>query len=457
MPTRLMATLLILFAIILPFGAQATLAAPATHLGASVWPDDSSTFGTQAFAASMKLLRQEGANEVALVVPYQQGDPSSADIYPRADTPTDQALIAGVQAAHSAGLHVSLRFYDETSDGTWRAYIHPYDRPLWFQHYGDRLVQLGRLAQAAGAEQVGIGTEMVTMTDPYSHPESTASWQGMIARLRQVYSGNVMYAADRSTESATVGFWDSVDTIGLTAYYPLATDKWAPSIQDLKNSWAQIQHQNVDPLRSHGKPIVFAEIGYPSYGGNHNTPWGPNYPGGYNEQEQSNDYQALFEYWNASGALSGIDLWAWCIDPARCNGDLKAYSFQGKMAENTVRTGFTGLSSGLMPTQPVVPAPSQSQLSIWWPTEGVNLSGVTPFKAQLSNTPADSYSMSWSVDGGVANDMAYSEQDKPHYQSWVDVSGWRWQQAGVYTLRFTAKDRSGNTLATTSRRVLINH
>ena len=467
MPTRLTATILILLAIILPFDARATLAAPVNRLGASVWPDDSATFGSQAFASSMKLLRQDGANEVALVIPYQQASQTSIDIYPRSDTPTDDALRAGIQAAHSAGLHVSLRFYDETQAGTWRACIDPYDRQAWFRNYGDKLVWLGRLAESAGAEQVGIGTEMTSMTDPSSHPDNTARWQGMIARLRAVYSGNVMYAADRSYELSKVGFWNSVDTIGVTAYWPLAADKVAPTVQDLEASWVSIQRKAIDPITSYGKPIIFAEAGYPSYGGNHVSPWQPAYPGGYNEQEQTNDYQALFTYWSASGVLSGIDLWAWCIDPARCSGDLKAYSFQGKLAENVVRTGFGGMGAAppatILPSQiyppkpgPIETLPAQALLNVWWPIEGATLSGLQPFKAQLNGTSTDEYSMSWSVDGGVLNPMKYNEQEGPHYQSWVDSSSWSWHENGPYTLTFTATNRSGQQVAQTTRRIMVN-
>jgi len=89
-----------------------------------------------------------------------------------------------------------------------------------------------------------------------------------------------------------------------------------------------------------------------------------------------------------------------------------------------------------------------AQLNNWWPTEGSNLSGVQPFKADVSGLAVTSYNMTWQVDGGRTNAMQTNYTDAPHKQADVDVSSWNWKGSGPYTLTFTATDSSGRTIAT---------
>lgn len=104
-------------------------------------------------------------------------------------------------------------------------------------------------------------------------------------------------------------------------------------------------------------------------------------------------------------------------------------------------------TSNLTPTPtPTPPAPTSYTLSVWWPSNGVTLSGVQPFKARLENLALSQYVMYWQVDGGQLNLMNDQTTDGDHKEVWVDVSSWNWRGTGPYTINFVAKDLGGNTL-----------
>ena len=59
----------------------------------------------------------------------------------------------------------------------------------------------------------------------------------IIANVRKSYTGTVAYNANWGDEG-NVGFWSSVDVIGVDAYYPLDPSSSTPALVDLINAWA---------------------------------------------------------------------------------------------------------------------------------------------------------------------------------------------------------------------------
>jgi hypothetical protein len=92
-------------------------------------------------------------------------------------------------------------------------------------------------------------------------------------------------------------------------------------------------------------------------------------------------------------------------------------------------------------------------LDVWWPSDGSHIQGVQPFKAMVENIDVSAYTMYWSVDGGGRVQMGNSNQDYPHKEALVDVSGWHWQGSNPYTITFTATNSSGSTIAQKSVKI----
>lgn len=115
---------------------------------------------------------------------------------------------------------------------------------------------------------------------------------------------------------------------------------------------------------------------------------------------------------------------------------------------------FFGLALGAVAlvvtaNQLVMAAQSQpaDRINIWWPTHNAQLSGLQPFKADLSGHAVDAYHMYWSVDSGAWNQMPNDYSIHPHKETVVDVASWRWNGTGPYNVTFTATNTSGGIVA----------
>jgi DNA-binding winged helix-turn-helix (wHTH) protein len=87
------------------------------------------------------------------------------------------------------------------------------------------------------------------------------------------------------------------------------------------------------------------------------------------------------------------------------------------------------------------------EVDVWWPKDGIRLSGSHPFKAIATNLSLQEYTMYWQVDGDRLNPLANSYDEYPHKEVLVDLSGWNWRGDGPYKVNFVAKDANGNTIA----------
>jgi len=323
--------------------------------GVSIFPSSPEDFNSETFRQSLGNVRAMGANYATFVIPIYQADNSSSDIFAGGDTPSDQSLIAAINYAHSLGMKVMLKPHLGSLSDFWRAHISASDRDSWFTNYGNMLLKYAAIAQQTGVEGFCIGTELISMATYTSNPDNTQRWEKMISDLRNNYSGFVTYSANWGAsgfadEAAHIGFWPSLDFIGLSAYYTLSQGENNPSIESLMGSWQFWDNERIKGLASqYGKPILFTEIGYRSVDGAHNMPFEPNLQGNYNPTEQVNDYEALFRYWKDQPNFAGIHIWNWYTNPnAGGEGD-KDYTPQNKPAEQTIKGWFTGGSNGSTP------------------------------------------------------------------------------------------------------------
>jgi DNA-binding winged helix-turn-helix (wHTH) protein len=93
------------------------------------------------------------------------------------------------------------------------------------------------------------------------------------------------------------------------------------------------------------------------------------------------------------------------------------------------------------------PQGEKIEVDVWWPKDGVRVSGMQPFKAIATNLSLPEYTMYWQVDGDRLNPLANNYEEYPHKEVLVDLSGWRWRGSGPYKVNFVAKDTNGKTIA----------
>jgi hypothetical protein len=345
----------------LPVGPQSLIPVPPTHAAISSWdkganivPQTQTDFSSDSFKQSLTNLKNTGANFVALVVPYYQSNTSSSDIAPGWNTPTDASLAAAIDYAHSLGLQVAIKVFDEPYTNAWRAYISPTDRDTWYSRYGSNLVHIAQIAQTHHVELMILGTEMVSVASSQINPDNTQRWLTMISNVRAVYSGKLTYGANSNdtnndtfvNEKKYVGFWSALDYAGLSTYYQLQ----GSDVSSLKGSWDYWNKNDIMAFqRSIGKPILFTEVGYRSVDNAHSDPWNAGRGGAYNATEQSNDYEALMSYWNDYSYMQGVFWWDWSSNPNAGGAGDTTYTVQNKPAQSVLTKWFTTPTT---PTQP---------------------------------------------------------------------------------------------------------
>jgi hypothetical protein len=317
--------------------------------GVTFFPNSAGDYASDSFRESLGRAQAAGATHVALVIPYYQSNIFSTDIGSGWNTPSDEALAAGIDYAHSLGMKVMLKPHAESYGGEWRAQINPGDRDGWFTNYGNLLVHLGTIGQAHGVEIISLGTELVSMAIR-NNSGNTEHWQTMIGQVRAVFSGQLTYGANStnnsedpfSNEKKFIDFWPQLDFVGLSAYYSLDSRNYGTaSVDSLKASWDGWNNNDIKAFaQSVGKPVVFTEIGYRSLTGAHVEPWNWAQSGSSDQQEQANDYRALLEYWNDYGYMQGVYWWYWDMNPnGGGNGDT-GYTPQNKLAEGVLAQWF---------------------------------------------------------------------------------------------------------------------
>jgi hypothetical protein len=365
--------------------------------GVSIVSRWSTDFESESFKQSVRNAKSMGANYVTLIIPYMQDNYQSSNIYATGNTPSDATLGTAIDYIQSQGMKVALKPHLEVSwSGGWRALIESSDRNAWYASYSAMLNRLGDVGSRHGAEMIVVGTELIGMASPYVHPNNTERWVTMINNLRTRYSGLLTYSANwgkginHTNEFEQIGFWSSLDYIGVSAYFELHTDN---SVSSLKNAWATIDRDQVGPLQARvGKPVLFTEIGYRSVDNAHYRPWDYEMGGNYNAGEQQNAYQALIEYWNTKSYFAGIMIWDWSSDPNYGWEGNTDYTPHNKPAETLIRNLFTATSP--TPTPDPTPTPN--------PNPNPNPNPTPTPTPQPTPTPTGTFSAAASSPAGAS-------------------------------------------------------
>lgn len=297
------------------------------------WTGVRGTWGGPDALRSMDLMVERlGVNWTAITLSALQDTPQSTQIEFRdRPTVTDDEVRWAVRQAKARGLKVCLKPVVNVRNGTWRAHINFFDIDVppeptwsqWFASYTEFLVHHARIAAEEGAEMLCIGCEMV------QSDRRDAEWRALIAEVRAVYDGLVTYNCDKYQEDH-VGWWDAVDVISSSGYYPL--DDW------------ENQLDRIEPVvAAFGKPFFFMEAGCPSRVGSPALPNDWNLRGAPSQQAQADWYEAAFAASARREWVSGFMLWDW---PAKLYDEADAatdddYCMFGKAAEGVVRSAFT--------------------------------------------------------------------------------------------------------------------
>jgi hypothetical protein len=301
------------------------------------------------YARLLDRLVADDLNSLSIAFPVYTDGLHSNLVHPGADTPSDAALAALVGQAKARGFTVMLRpVLDEASIlPHWRGQIQPTSPSAWFQSYGAIVVSYARLAQRAGADSIGVGTELDSM-EP-----NVDGWRRLIAGVRQVFSGEITYSVNWETSASNyrTGFWPDLDFLSVDAYFPLDRTPAVATIPQMTADWQRWLDLLQGLNRPFGKPIVFTEVGVAPKLGAHLKPWNTQAGTQLDLEEQ----RAYYEATCAATTRSISGLYWWAAGPG-LPGDLAAedYNPLGRPAEAAMQACYAGLPpSPAAPAQPV--------------------------------------------------------------------------------------------------------
>ncbi|QDV74075.1 glycoside hydrolase family 113 [Botrimarina mediterranea] len=348
------------------------------------WVGSRGDYASPAAAESMRNLAETSADTVCIAFApnlktydtprFTWGDNNSQMV-------SDDEVRHAIDLARENGLRVILKPTVNCEDQTWRAWIRFY-RPLseaereagvtgvedpwgdttvfregeaideaawaeWWACFGDFLEHYAKIAAEKNVDAFCLGCEM-------NSTESFADeWREVIRRVRAAYDGQLTYDANHGRERL-VTFWDEVDFLSVSAYYPVAppegvTEEEAVASTTPKTEIVATLRQVRDELRDlhqeYRKPILFIETGVTNVRGCARYPWShPDAELGspIDEREQANYYEAMFETFWDEPWFKGFAWWDW---PARLYpideaGGNRGFCIYGKQAEGVVRDWY---------------------------------------------------------------------------------------------------------------------
>ena len=293
----------------------------------------------------LRYLRGVNANAVALV-PYgfvrlpDGAQPSAGTRISYLNTgESDHELIAALRMARTLGLRVMLKPQLWVAGGRFTGELRletPGAQAAWFREYRNFLLHYARLAAAEGFDVLCVGTELGGTTG------FEGEWREMIAAARKVYRGPLTYAAHWDGEVDTIGFWDTLDYLGVNSYFPLS--KESPADAETLARGAQAAAIRLEALaRKFGKPVLLTEVGFSSARGAAVEPWADNWRRGVSVAEQAAAYEATFQAFAGREWLAGMFWWKW---PSNGRGGPQdvSHSPVGKPAAEVLRRWYGSMA-----------------------------------------------------------------------------------------------------------------
>lgn len=236
------------------------------------------------------------------------------------DAPTNEYLREAAKHASDVGLHVSITPLVEIDNrvgtgeifrGTFLAEGDIGER--FTTDYRAYLLELADLAEATMVDRLYIASELDGLV---LSPPSASFWQDLIQLSRTHFSGEISYAANWSGVES-VNFAKSLDSLGIDAYFPLASAQEAlgaglPDVDLLVEHWVAIL-DSLEDLLPADIAYHFSEWGIINGDGATAEPWSIDNADSPDPIERRNALQALVDVLGAPGVEGPTEVvfWHW--------------------------------------------------------------------------------------------------------------------------------------------------
>jgi len=209
----------------------------------------------------------------------------------------------------------------------------------WERGYEEYVVGLAQIAEKYKVEMFALGTEV-----RQSVKQRPRFWKHLIRKVREVYSGKLTYASNWDNYRE-VTFWESLDYVGIDAYFPLIETP-NPSLKAISAAWKPYVKELEDFSNEINKPILFTEYGYRSVDRCTWKQWEIpehwEYKGTANHEAQQNGYEAIYQaFWDKPWFAGGF-IWKWYDRDKGAGGMADTdYTPQNKPVEKIIQKWYS--------------------------------------------------------------------------------------------------------------------
>lgn len=245
-----------------------------------------------------------------------------------------------IELAHQNGLKIMLKpqvyipggwvgNFDLQTEEEWQK---------WEQSYEEFIMFYVDLAIANDVNMICIATEYrmaVQQREPF--------WRKLIRNIRTKYKGKLVYSSNWDSYEK-VPFWDALDYIGVSSYFPL-DESPTPKKENLIKAWKPIVKKLKNYSSKHGKKMLFTEYGYLTIDGCAGKTWElekrvKNTP--INQEAQSIALDALYSVFWEEEFWAGGFLWKWFPEGMGHEGyKERDYTPQNKKSQQTIKSWFS--------------------------------------------------------------------------------------------------------------------
>ena len=264
---------------------------------------------------------QTGAGWIELPINFYQSSITSTQVMTTAQTPTVEAVAAGIHAARAKGYHVfvvPLLSVEEPGVLSWSGSIQfatQQQTQAWFESYWQAFQPYVAASAQAGAEELAIGTEFELL-----QKAPLALWNQFIERVHAIYHGSLTYDINWSSLYYPLPAWlrsPYLSAIGVSLYVPLIYTPQRLSPERISVLWREKIKTLLDTFaREVKKSVLISEIGY------RNSAYALYLPSNRETQaaaepvdptEQAAAYDAALLNVIDDPRISGIFFWAWSM------------------------------------------------------------------------------------------------------------------------------------------------
>ena len=282
-------------------------------------------------------LRLRGVGSVTLFVVWMQRDERASTIAPGPSTVRTARLEGTIRIARSLGLDVVLRPFVDLVNRGWRGNARPRHPAQWWRDYRRFVLRYARVAQQTGVAMYVVGSEMK------SQSARSRRWRALVSDVRARFPGAVTYQANWD-EFEAVDWWDAVDVIDVSGYFPLASGASA-SVQQLTAAWAGPRRRLGAGARRFRRPLMLGEVGFTTSAVTAVQPWNVELGGPPDPKAQARAYSATFRAWAGVRWFRGFHWWFVPADRRRVRTGLGHRHIPRKPALEVLTDRYRALTS----------------------------------------------------------------------------------------------------------------